>query len=160
MSKPTQPVKKWGYVFFEERDFAPAANFLEGLRSNVRQRLFDAVDAVLLTRIPPRAYLPNRWHSMKDAEGIDMGDYCEARDQHGDSNYRLFCRFDSAAEGILGAPVLVLLGGAQKPVRTRMDSTEYVAIQNAWNRYNQAQRRCSGVSYPPSKLPPSPKGGA
>lgn len=158
MPKPSQPVKKWGYVFFEMNHVAPAADFLERLRSTVRERLFDAIDAVLLTNNPPRAYLPNRWHSMRHAEGIDMGDYFEARDQHDDTNYRLFCRFDSAAESVLGAPVLVLLGGAQKPARTVMHTREYQAIRDAWNQYNRPHRRCSAVSFPPVRIPPSPRG--
>lgn len=148
---------RWGYVFYEEDGHAPAAEFLEALPSNVRQRLLDTLDAVLQQRNPPRTYLPNRWHSMKEG-GVDMSDYFEARDQHGDTNYRLFCRFDSAAaRTALGAPVLVLLSGAAKPVRIAMDSTEYVTAKALWSRYNHSTRSASAVSYPPLRLPPSPK---
>jgi hypothetical protein len=157
VSPRDQKTARWGYVFYEDESVAPAADYLESLPSNVRQRLLDTIDAVLLGKNPPRAYLPNRWHSMKD-RGVDMGDYFEARDQHGDTNHRLFCRFDSAAANTdLASPVLVLLTGASKPVRTPMDDKEYRAAHAAWARYNQPRRRCGPISFPPATLPASPR---
>lgn len=150
---------KWGYVFYEDDGDVPAADFLAALPPNVRRQFFNTLDAVLLTPHPPRAYLPNRWHSMKKVGQVDMGDFFEARDQHGKTNYRLFCRFDSAAAATLGAPVLVLISGSDKPERTAMDEREYERARALWTRYDQNRHRSSSVSYPPAKLPPSPRPG-
>ncbi len=150
------PQNRWGYVFVEDAGESAVRDWLIDLPSKVRQQLLDTLDAVLTTREPTRAYLPNRWHSMRDAEGVDMGDYHEARDQHRGTNYRLICRFDSAADALLGSPVLVLLHGASKPDRTALPSREYVAATQAWQRYRGEPRRCSPVSFPPVGLPLGP----
>ncbi len=62
--KPGDP-KKWGYVFFQEGEVAPAREWLISLPKAIRQELLKTIDAVLWTKNPPAAYLPNRWHSMR-----------------------------------------------------------------------------------------------
>lgn len=157
MARPEKynPAPRWGYVFYQEDkdEEAPAFTWLAGLPASVRDRFIATLDAVLLTKHPPRAYLPNRWHSMKEVQGRDMGDYFEARHQYDGTNYRLFCRFDSAAATTaLGSPVLVIIDGASKPVRRAMPDSAYARVQQLWARYLHPERRCSEVDFPPIEL--------
>lgn len=127
MAKKKNPVR-WGYAFYEEDGAAPAYDWLRALPDNIREEFLNTLESVLLSSNPPTQYLLNRWHAMKKVGDIDMGGYHEARDQHEDTNYRLYCRFDRAAADVeaLGSPVLVILHGASKPLghRCRNRSTE------------------------------------
>jgi hypothetical protein len=147
---------RWGYVFYEERDNAPAYEWLAALPSNIRGEFLNTLESVLLSSNPPTQYLLNRWHAMKKVGSIDMGGYHEARDQHANTNYRLYCRFDRAAAEVdeLGAPVLVILHGASKREETAMPDSVYREVQRCWDRYFQPKRRCSEVEFPPLELDP------
>ena len=63
---------------------------------------------------------------MKD----EMKGIYEMRDQHGKTNYRLFCLLDAKAptHGV-SAPVVVVLDGASKPAETKMNEREYRRIR-------------------------------
>jgi hypothetical protein len=155
--KGATPPPPWGYVLFEENEHAPARDWLLAQSPRVRKMMLDTLDFILAAQTPPRAFLPNRWASMKDIAGVDMSSYHEARDKHGDTLYRLFCRFDSSAEQTkLGARVLVILDGRTKPVREPLDPAEYKAIKALWPRYYQPTRRCTPVEYPPIQVKAKP----
>lgn len=151
--KKGAPVVRWGYVFFEEQGDAPARVWLLTRTPEIRQHLFNAIDAVLWTKYPPRALLPKRWKSMKDIQGADMSQYHEALAHDTEFNYRLFCRFDSSAADTkqLATPVLVILDGRMKPLRSPMPPGDYEAVKALWPRYyKDAQtRRCTPVEFPP-----------
>lgn len=153
MAKKGAHVQRWGYVFFEENGNAPARDWLLDQPARVRKMMLDTLDYILAAQTPPRAFLPNRWASMKDLPGIDMSSYHEARDKDDITLYRLFCRFDSSAQSsTLGAPVLVILDGRTKPVGTKLALAEYQAVKNLWPRYYQPVRRCTSVEYAPTQL--------
>ena len=158
MTKKKRPAQRWGYVFYEERGDAPAYDWLLSLPNNIRTEFTNTIEAVLLGDNPPAAYLLNRWHAMKKVGKVDMGGYHEARDQLGETNYRLFCRFDRAAAEVeeLRSPVLVILDGASKPDRNPMANTVYERVQQLWARYFQPERRCSEIDFPPVELDSSP----
>lgn len=156
---PKNPVK-WGYVFYEERDQAPAYEWLERLPQNIRTEFLNTLDSVLLNPNPPAHYDPRRWHSMKKVGKRDMGGYHEARDQHQDKNFRLYCHFDRAAAEVadLGSPVLVILHGASKREETEMPDSVYAEVQHCWERYlkSESERRCSEIEFVPVELESSP----
>lgn len=72
---------RWGVVFYEERDEAPALEWLaDEIPDKVARELIKTVDAVVGSTNPIAHYQKNRWHSMKKKR-VDMGDYWEARDE-------------------------------------------------------------------------------
>ena len=72
---------------------------------------------------------------------VDLSGICEARDKHANTLYRLFCLLDrDAPKHGFETPVLVLLGGVRKPVRTKAPQSQYRAI-DAYRADYLASRR-------------------
>ncbi|HEY7932435.1 MAG TPA: hypothetical protein VID48_01305 [Solirubrobacteraceae bacterium] len=108
---------EWSLAFYRTaKDTAPARKFLLDCPQPVREMLLAIVVAV--RDAPPPSFPPSKmWHVMHG----QMKGFYEARDEHGDRLYRLFCVLDSQApERGLDAKVLTLICGAAKPVRSPM----------------------------------------
>ncbi len=104
----------------------PARDFLDECPEAVRDELLATVLAV--RNYPPPSFPTStpRWTVMTET----MGGVYEARDKLGKELYRLFCLLDRQAhQHGASAPLLVLLGGANKPVRTAMPNDVYEEIR-------------------------------
>jgi len=146
MTKPTGRARKkaaeveWQIAFFRSANQTPGLAWLQALDQDVRRQYLIWLAALRLWRPGPYA-LPAGvpwWHAMKD----DLKGIYEMRDQHGKTNYRLFCVLD--AKGPLrglSAPVVAILGGASKPEGEEMHEREYERIRAYRDAYNAANPR-------------------
>jgi hypothetical protein len=128
-----QDPEQWQIVFYETADGKrPAQKFLAGAPEEVRKELLATLRAA--RDVGPMHFKTSgdRWqlmHKPKKKGQVDMSGICEARDQQGDTLYRLYCVIDrNAPQHGLQRPSLVLLGGAAKPVRTAVPQSEYKRI--------------------------------
>ncbi len=120
--------KEWQIVFFRRGEEAPGRAWLQTVDKDVRRQYLIWLAALRTWKPGPYA-LPTSvpwWRAMKD----EMKGIYEMRDQHGKTNYRLFCLLDTnAPDHGLSAPVVVVLDGASKPEETKMKEREYRRVR-------------------------------
>lgn len=119
--------KEWALAMYQTPSGeVPSETFLlEECRESVQQMLLAIVVAVKEAP-PPRFPTSHLWHVMRD----DMKGLHEARDEHDGTLYRLFCVVDrQAPQHGLDAPVVALICGGTKPVRSKMNQSVYDQAQ-------------------------------
>ena len=108
-----------------------------------------------------RAYPPYRfppceiWQPMKKTGSVDMSGFYESRDQHDKRDYRVFCILDrEATKNGLPNPALVIIAGADKPDRTKLDDREYLRVKALAADYRANPRKAVRPTGFPSWLEP------
>jgi hypothetical protein len=124
----------------------PSETFLlQECPDSVQQMLLAIVVAVKEAP-PPRFPTSHLWHVMRD----DMKGLHEARDEHDGTLYRLFCVVDRRApQHGLDAPVVALICGGTKPVRSKMEQSVYDQAQAYRDEYVATRR----ILLPPGMSP-------
>lgn len=132
-------------VYFKRRaehdpeQSAPGRAFLDACPTGVRATM-RAVLAAVATAPPKRYSGGGYWEAMKGA----MSGYFEVRvDGPKRHHYRLFCILDYEAEGAT-KPLLVVLGGLDKPFRTTLSEEDYASIRALKAEYLSEPQRSLG----------------
>jgi hypothetical protein len=147
--------REWQIAFFRTGKDVPGRAWLQTLDKDVRRQYLIWLAALRTWKPGPYA-LPASvpwWRAMKD----EMKGIYEMRDQHGKTNYRLFCLLDAKAplHG-LSSPVVLVLDGASKPEETKMNEREYRRVRGYRDAYLEtdprpiAQPMGSEVWFPPT----------
>ncbi len=146
---------EWQIAFFRAGEEVPGRAWLRTVDKDVRRQYLIWLAALRTWKPGPYA-LPTSvpwWRAMKD----EMKGIYEMRDQHGKTNYRLFCLLDAKAPSHgLSAPVVVVLDGASKPEGTKMIEREYRRVRAYRDTYLGTEPRPiavplgSDVWFPPT----------
>jgi hypothetical protein len=108
----------------------PGREFLAACPPAVRAR-FRAVVMAVAAAPPPRFAGGGKWEAMHG----EMSGFYEVRidGPPGRTHYRLFCVLDSQAIG--RGPMLVIIDGDKKPVRTEMPAKVYARVRRYRDEY-------------------------
>ena len=109
----------------------PGREFLASAPAKVRATM--AAVLIAVAKAPPKKFAGGGyWEAMHG----EMTGWFEVRvDGPGKAtHYRLFCRLDYDAEGA-GKPLVVVITGLEKPVRTVLGSADYAAVRSLGDEY-------------------------
>lgn len=108
--------------------------------AKVRATMRAALTAVATA--PPRRFAGGGyWEAMKG----DMTGWFEVRVKGpGRHHYRLFCLLDYDANGV-DKPLLVVIGGRDKPFRTTLADSDYAAVRKLGDEYRKRNPRSLAV---------------
>jgi hypothetical protein len=108
----------------------PGRDFLAACPPAVRAR-FRAVVIAVAAAPPPRFAGGGKWEAMHG----EMSGFYEVRidGPPGRTHYRLFCVLDSQARG--HGPMLIIIDGDKKPVRTEMPAKVYARVRRYRDEY-------------------------
>lgn len=127
MAKRKKTVGEWRIAFYRTPEgTVPALAWLEGLPKARRDQLLAWAETIRRWSPGPYAFPPGPMWQPMHAEAAGC---FEIRDEHDKKLYRLFCVIDrKAMENGLTHPVLSLLDGATKPVRTALAKATYERV--------------------------------
>lgn len=128
------PNAHWEVVFFQRHpdddphQAIPGREFLDSCPKEPALRLRAIVVAVAAA--PPQRFSGGlMWRSMRGT----LHGYHEARDRHGTTLYRLFCKLDHCPA--TGRNLLAILGGGSKPNDSAFSETFYKHVRALGDEY-------------------------
>lgn len=137
----------WDIAFYKgTKGEAPALSWLRSFPEVVERRMVAIIIAVAQRPPPSFPSSSNEWQAMH----TDMGGFFEARDQHGQMDYRVFCILDRNHHP---RPTVVLVSGGAKPDGTKMKAWVYREARAFRDEYNKS-RRIGGTPWPPQERKP------
>jgi hypothetical protein len=120
----------------------PARDFLQSCPVSVRAK-FAAVLVAVASAPPHRFAGGGYWEAMHG----DMAGWFEVRVDgpkpgggKGRHHYRLYCLLDLAAEGV-DKPLLVVVAGMDKPLRTTLSDADYAVVRELGEEYRARNPR-------------------
>lgn len=115
---------------------SPGREFLRGVPVGVRAKMRSVLGAVAAA--PPKRFAGGGyWEAMKG----EMTGWHEVRvDGPKRHHYRLFCLLDYEAEGT-EKPLLVVIAGRDKALRTVLSSADYQAVRDLGEEYRKRNPR-------------------
>lgn len=105
---------------------APGYEFLMSCPQKVKATMLAVLTAVATA--PPKRYAGGGyWEAMDGGSSPRM-------------HYRLFCRIDLAAQG-MSKPVLAVIAGLSKPIRTTLSDRDYSKVRDLGDEYRSRNPR-------------------
>ncbi|MFD4457023.1 hypothetical protein [Nocardia sp. NPDC058480] len=95
---------------------------------------------IAVAKAPPKRFAGGGyWEAMHG----DMVGWFEVRCDRGGVHYRVFCRLDYDAEAC-GRPLLVVITGLSKPLRTVLSKQDYAQVRELGEEYLATNPRSVG----------------
>jgi len=131
----------WDIAFYADGEQVPADAFMRSIPSKPRRQLVVWILAV--AAFPPYRFPASTMFQPMSQEGaVDMSGFHETRDEHDGQLYRLLCIIDrhAATKGCPN-PVLAIIDGINKPVRTKVPDADYARIKRLGEDYRASNPR-------------------